>query len=154
MKIGGIVEQCNLILYVFSSLSDRPGAAGEILTLFAENNISLEYIAEMTCKDGIAILSLGVDAEKSDKISKILSEIPEIMQSLSVVKIEYVCLLGIYGPHFRERPSIAAKFCTSLGKEGINILGISSSISTISCIISARELEKAKAVIQNNFEWS
>lgn len=61
-------------------------------------------------------------------------------------------MLGIYGPHFREKPAIAALFCVLLGNAGINILNLSSSISTISAIIDVRDLEKAKRVLLSEFE--
>jgi hypothetical protein len=40
MKIGGLVEQKNLTMYVMTSLEDTPGSAAEILFLFGNAGIS------------------------------------------------------------------------------------------------------------------
>ena len=96
-------------------------------------------------------MSFCIDADKMDAADKIIHENVEA-KALKISKIEYVSILGIYGPHFREKPGIAAAFCSVLGEAGINILGISSSISTFSCIIDVRDIEKAKKLLLSKFE--
>ncbi len=63
-----------------------------------------------------------------------------------------MCILGVYGPHFREKPAVAAHFCSAMGRVGINILGLSSSISTISAIIDIRDREKALDALMQVFK--
>ncbi|WP_456443736.1 ACT domain-containing protein [Caldithrix abyssi] len=142
IKIGGLVDQTNLTMYAITSLKDRPGAAAEVLNLFAREHINLEYITEGCCQQNYASLVFCVNSEFSQKVDTIIRENIE-EHANHIRKREYVCILGIYGPHFREKPAIAAHFCSVLGRAGINILGLSSSISTISAIIDIREREKA-----------
>jgi len=151
MKIGGIVEQVNLTLYSITSLKDIPGAAGKILRSFANEKINLQFITEGSLHKEYAFISFCVDAEDGQRVDDMLRSQGEF-QSHMIRKREYVCILGVYGPHFREKPGIAALFCSTLGEAGINILGISSSISTISCVIDLRDLEKAKEVTLTKFE--
>lgn len=151
MKIGGLVEQGNLVMYTITSLADRPGVAGNILNLLAEAQINLEYITEISYRDNSAVMSFCINADYMDATDKLIQKNIEV-KSLKISKIEFVSILGIYGPHFREKPGIAATFCSVLGEAGINILGIASSISTISCIIDIRDFEKAKKLLLSRFE--
>lgn len=151
MKIGGLVEQGNLVMYTITSLPDQPGVAGHVLNLLADAKINLEYITEVSYKDDSAVMSFCIDADNMDRADKLIHENVEV-KSLNISKIEYVSILGIYGPHFREKPGIAATFCSILGESGVNILSISSSISTISCIIDVRDIEKAKELLLSRFE--
>ena len=151
MKIGGLVEQGNLVMYTVASLSDQPGVAGHVLNILAEAQINLEFITEISYRDNSAVMSFCIDADYMDTADKLIHENVEV-KSLKISKIEYVSILGVYGPHFREKPGIAAIFCSILGESDVNILGISSSISTISCIIDVRDIEKAKTILLSRFE--
>lgn len=151
IKIGGIVDQQNLTMYGITSLKDRPGSAAEVLTLLAKENINIEYITEGGCKNDSATMIFCVDSEDATKVDEIIKKNVEA-HTQKIRKCEYVCILGVYGPHFREKPAIAAYFCKALGDVGVNILGLSSSISTISAIIDIREHDKALKALMNVFE--
>ncbi|MBD3224397.1 MAG: hypothetical protein GF313_06685 [Caldithrix sp.] len=151
MKIGGLIEHTNITFYTITSLQDQPGSAAKILKLFGQAGINLVYITEGACKRDMATLAFGVDSEDSQRVDSIIRSNVEV-QSLTIIKTENAAMLGVYGPHFREKPAIAAIFCTLLGEAKINILGLSSSISTISCIIDIRELQRAKQALLQQFQ--
>jgi len=152
MKIGGMVENNYLTLYRLTSVEDRPGSAGTILKLFAQSNVTLEYITESSAADGKAVMAICVKAEMDDLMDQILHAQQDLSTMVTIKKIENVSVLGIYGPHFREKPKLAAKFCTILGRAGVNILGLSSSISSISAVIDSVELDSAKEALLQEFE--
>lgn len=152
MKIGGMIERTDLTLYRFTSIRDEPGTAGSILRLFARQCINLEFITEASCAEGKAVLAICIASDNVDVIDKLLQEEEELISKMRLTKIENVSMLGIYGPHFREKPAIAAKFCLLLGSTNINILGISSSISSVVCLIQNAELETAKGALLSEFE--
>ena len=152
MKIGGLVEQSDLTMYRITSIKDEPGSAGEILKLFAEENVSLQYITESSIPSDTAVMTLCVDDEQSEKIDHIFKTNEHITRQIKITKIENVSMLGIYGPHFREKPFLATQFCKILGKSGVNILGLSSSISSISSIISSAQHQTSKKALLEVFE--
>ena len=63
-----------------------------------------------------------------------------------------VAIIGIYGPHFREKPSIAGRMCSALGRRKVDILGISTSFSSVSCVINNNKTEEAKEAILSAFD--
>jgi aspartokinase len=152
MKIGGMIERTDLTLYQFTSIDDEPGVAGAILRLFATKKINLEFITESSCAEGKAVLAICISSDHVDLIDRILQTETELISKMRISKVENVSMLGIYGPHFREKPAIAAKFCLLLGSTNINILGISSSISSVVCLIKNNEVETAKGALLGVFE--
>lgn len=152
MKIGGLVENQNLTLYCITSIEDKPGSAAEILKLFAEENIKLQYITESSIPGDRAVMSLCADIRQAEKIDEWLDKNQKLVIQVKITKLDDVSIVGIYGPHFRDKPILPAKFCKILGDAGINILGISSSISSISSIIDSGQLEKAKTALLKFFE--
>jgi aspartokinase len=152
MKIGGLVENNNLTMYRITSIKDEPGAAAEILKLFAQEKISLQYITESTVPGATAVMSLCVDSEQADRIDSLFPQNDQIMKQIKIKKIINVSIIGIYGPHFRDKPILLAMFCKILGDAGINILGLSSSISSISGIIDSKQLIHAKNALLKKFD--
>ncbi len=74
IKIGGLVDQTNLTMYAITSLKDRPGAAAEVLNLFAKENINLEYITEGGCQKDFATLTFCVSAEDAARVDEIIKQ--------------------------------------------------------------------------------
>jgi aspartokinase len=152
MKIGGLVENSNLTMYQITSIKDEPGAAAKILKLFAQEKISLQYITESNIPGDTAVMSICVDAEQAERIDQLIAQNDQIKRQIKITKIAHVSVLGIYGPHFRDKPVLAAMFCKILGEAGINILGLSSSISSISSVIVSEQLHAAKNALLEEFE--
>ncbi len=151
MKIGGIVEQKQLTLYSIVSLKDKPGSVANVLSAFTVENINLFYITESSTNDGGAVLAFCVDCDDTGKVDRLINTEMELYAD-SIIKRENMALIGVYGPHFREKPSIAVTFFRVLGQADINIFGISSSISTISCIVDVQQLDHSREVLLEHFE--
>jgi aspartokinase len=98
-----------------------------------------------------AVLAFCINSDEEAQVDEIIRK-NMIPKSHSIKKREYVGIVGVYGPHFREKAGVAANFCELLGKKGINILGISCSISTISCVIDVKEFDKAKDALLEKFQ--
>jgi len=152
MKIGGILENRGLTLYRIITNEDAPGAAGLILKFYAQRNINLEYITESGTINGSAVMAICIKDEFVEEVDSFIDDHKDAIESLKIIKIENVSTLGIYGPHFREKHSIAARFCTLLGSAGVNILGISSSISSVCCIIKTDQIEDGRNAVLKRFE--
>jgi aspartokinase len=152
MKIGGLVENSDLTMYRITSIKDQPGAAAEILKLFAQEKICLQYITESSVPGHTAVMAICVMANEEETIDALFEKNGKILRQIIIKKITKVSLIGIYGPHFREKPMLAAKFCKLLGEAGINILGLASSISSISSVISTDQLTSAKNALLQEFE--
>ena len=129
MKIGGLVENSDLTMYRITSIKDEPGAAAEILKLFAQEQISLQYITESSIPGATAVMSICVYKREEESLDQLFSKNDQITKQIKITKISNVSVIGIYGPHFRDKPMLAAMFCKLLGDAGINILGLSVGIA-------------------------
>ena len=152
MKIGGLVENVDLTMYRITSIEDRPGAAAEILKLFAEEKVRLQYITESSAPEDTAVMTLCVNVKEAQRIDHFFEKNTDLIDQIKISRIPKVSVIGIYGPHFKEKPGLPAKFCKILGKAGINILAISSSISSISCVIHSEYIKKGKKALLKEFQ--
>jgi len=154
MKISGLIELKNLSLITVTALHDHAGLAGKVLEQYALNGINLEYITEGSGKGSCIVMSFCVAENDRDRAVEIAEELLEQGDIKTQQCIGDVAFIGIYGPHFREKPGLAHRLCHALGQIGINILGISTSISTVSCIIRSGDFEKARTGLLEYFDLS
>ena len=90
-----------------------------------------------------------------DDLEAALDLLGKIRPQLGVKEVIHepeVGIVSIFGPDFRERPGIAGAMFNALASVGINILAISTSISTVSCVINANRLPEAVKVLEGTFD--
>ena len=61
-------------------------------------------------------------------------------------------MLSVFGPHLREKPKVPGVMFNALAGNGINVIAISTSISSVSCVIEAAYLDAAIQALQDTFE--
>ena len=151
IKIGGIIENRDLILISIHSAPNQPGVAGKVLNLLGDNGINVEFITESCNIENCADISFCIKREYQEEVKKLYDKLKELVKAQGERWIKNIGIVGIFGPHFREKPCIAGQMCSAFGDAGINILGISTSISTVSCVINDCNVVKAKKAIQSRF---
>jgi len=151
-SIGGIIVDEKLTFIRIFNLPDEPDWGGSALEEFCFYGQTVNFISENMDSTGKANLSVTLHHDESESFQKAVEAIDELHEDISVEVIEHVCLLTVYGPHFKERCGLAATFFRALGIRGINILSISTSISSISAIIEEKHLNDANNALRDVFD--
>ena len=152
ITIGGILKSSNLIQICINSAPDKPGITGKILSFLGENGICVEYITEGCNIDGFVDISFCINPDYKNKLKQLFSQLKELINAKADRWKDDVCIISIYGPHFREKPNIAGIMCSALGNNNINIMGMSTSISTVSCVILNKDLNSAQETLESAFK--
>lgn len=152
IKLGGIIEHKDLSLVSVENIPDRPGIAGLILQTLSFRGINVEFIIHCLNQKGQSQVILCVSRSKSDEAMAVLNEISSRIGDPELFINSDIAVVSIFGPHFRERPGIAGTFFAALNSKDINIMAISTSISTCSCVIHSSDLSRAVKVIGEAFD--
>jgi len=152
IKIGGILETTGLTMVSILSAPNQPGVAGKVLMVLGKNNINIEFITESENLEGTADITFCFKSADRAKVRQLLAGMRGIVRARGDKWYDNIAILVVYGPHFREKPTISGKMCEQLGKYNINIIGISTSISSISCIVREEDLDRAKDALLEAFE--
>lgn len=151
VRIGGILHWHNLTRLGVMSIPDRPGIAAAILTSLGDRQVNVPFVVQCidlhqhthvifcVARDDAAIAREAMQALQHDLPAAALEEEPD------------VGVIAIFGPDFRERPGIAGAMFRALTGAGINILAISTSISTVSCVVAEAMLDRGVAALQEAF---
>ena len=152
IKIGGIIQKRNLAKIGVMSIPDRPGVAGAIFNALGERGINVSFIVHNIDLNNLDNIVICVARENLTAALEALHTVEETVGVKEIVYDHEVGIVSIHGPHFGERPGIAGLMFSALASAGINILAISTSISTASCLIDANDMDEAIQAIEETFE--
>jgi aspartate kinase len=151
-QIGGIMHSDGLVMIGVLAIPSRPGTAGAILSLMGDNGINVQFIVQTVDRDGNDHVVFCVTRQERETALNLLNDIKQEVSAQDIVHDASVGMVSIFGPDFRQRPGIAGEMFTALGHANINIRAISTSISTISCVIQATQVPEAVKVLRDTFD--
>ena len=152
VKAGGIVQNTELALVGIMAVPDKPGVAGAILETLGQASLNVQFIVQLLDLDDTAHVVFCVD---QDDLSASLAVLGKVKEEIGARAITYkgdVAIVSIFGPDFRERPGVAGAMFNALAGVGVNILSISTSISTVSCVVESEEVTLATEALREAFD--
>lgn len=152
IKIGGIIKHTRLSEIGIKGMPSQPGTAATILGALGDAGINVQFIVHCIGNNGRDNIVLCVSRDDLTRAQAIVEQVKEAVHADSVTCRPDVATIAIFGPDFRERPGIAGTMFKALAGRRINILAISTSISTVSCVIDADRLDDAVAAIYEAFD--
>jgi aspartate kinase len=152
IRIGGIMQNAHLALLNVTAVPDRPGIAAAILGELGRQSINVQFIVQCIDQNKQDQVALCVDRDDSQAAMDAVTRVAPDLQAGQVISYPEVAIVSIFGPDFRERPGIAGTMFDSLAAVGINIMAISTSISTVSCVIESDVLEEALNSLRSTFD--
>jgi len=152
IKIGGIMQTTGLAKVGVMSIPDQPGIAGKIMSAMGKRGINVQFIVQLIDIHDSSHVVFCIAEDELDHAQDILEDLRQEVGGERVIQRRNVAIISIFGPDFRERPGIASEMFSALGARGINIRAISTSISTLSCVIDAGHLDDAVAAMRETFD--
>jgi aspartate kinase len=152
IRIGGIMQNAHLSLLNVTAVPDRPGIAAAILNGLGSRSINVQFIVQCIDQNQRDQVALCVDRDDLDSAYEIVDRLAPELDAGKVTSLPEAAIVSIFGPDFRERPGIAGTMFLALAERDINILAVSTSISTVSCVIHADDLEDALIGLRGTFD--
>lgn len=151
IRVGGILKFRPLCLVGVMSAPDRPGLASAIFDALGKADLNAQFIVQCIDLNNDSHILFCTDSADRERALEVIEPVAQTLQARKVTVVPSVALVSVYGPDFRERPGIAGRVFGALAEEGINILAVSTSISTISCVIQEEACEQAIAALHRVF---
>jgi len=152
IKIGGLIQNRNLAKIGVMSIPDRPGVAGALFSALGERGINAPFIVHNIDLNNLDNIVICVAQDDLAPALEALHTVKERVGAKEIVYDKEVGIISLFGPHFGERPGIAGRMFSALASVGINILAISTSISSISCLIDINDMDEAIVALEETFE--
>ncbi|MFB3886471.1 MAG: ACT domain-containing protein [Thermodesulfobacteriota bacterium] len=152
VKVGGIMANTGLAMVNIFSIRGRPDVPSIVLHALGEKNINMEFIVHTFDLEGNGNLAFCIDRKNLESTLELLEGIKSLMEAKAISYRPDVTVISVFGPHFRERPFISGLILNALGMSGVNLLAISTSISSCSCLIQADQVEDAMRALHETFD--
>jgi aspartate kinase len=152
ITIGGILQKRDLARVTVLGIPDRPGVAGAIFDALGEGGINCSFIVHTIDSQDLDTIVLCVAREQLGRALCALTRVTDEIGAEGVVHRGEVALVSVFGPHFGDRPGVAGVMFSALASVGINIQAISTSISSLTCLLDASDLDAAVRALEEAFE--
>lgn len=150
-RIGGIMHCGRLTRIGVMHVPDRPGVAAEVFGTLGDRGINTPFIVQSIELQGYTNIIICVASADAAAAMEALQDLQPSLNAAAYTQEAGMALVSVFGPDFRERPGIAGIAFGALAKKKINILAISTSISTISCLLRQEDLAEARQALEEAF---
>ncbi len=151
IAIGGMLETTDLVMVKVLGVRQGPGVAGLTLSTLGREGINVLCVVSSSDASERENLTLALEHDALDQALGLLQSIREEIEAERFEVRRNCCIFSIYGPHFSERPSIAGQMFDALAEGDIDIHAVSTSVSTVSCVLDQDQLPAARRQIRATF---
>lgn len=152
IKVGGLIQNDQLASISVLAVQDRPGIAAAVMDALGRSNLNVQFVVQVIDHQDHDQMVLCVDRGDLDRCLEAIEGLRSDLQPAAVLPRPEVASIAIFGPDFRERPGIASRMFRALANRQVNILAISTSISTVNCIVESADLKEAYAALCEHFD--
>jgi len=130
---------------------DRPGIAAEIFGALGAKGFNVELVVATGGTAATADICLAVREKDAEEVQRALEEIRQETMASEVVSDSSVALVSVLGANLSKVPGVAGRMFKALSAKGINIEVISTSLSSVTCMIPLERTEEAIAALEGEF---
>ena len=151
LHAGGLIQNDHLAMVSIMDIPSHPGVGGRIFSALSDQGINIELIVHLIDLEKNDHIVLCVDRDDLDAALEVVERVRKEVGGKAVTSDPKVASVSLFGLNFREQHGIASHMCKTLGCCNINIRAISTSLSTITCVIEAQRLDEAISVLREAF---
>ena len=150
--ISGVALEDRDAKITFEEVPDRPGIAATLFRAVAGQGVNVDMIVQNVSHEGKTDLSFTVPREDVSKIQAALDGIAHEVGAMRFSVDDDIAKISLVGAGMKNHPGVAADMFEALAAEGINIEMISTSPIRVSCVVRAKDGERATRAIHAKFE--
>ncbi len=147
-----IASNTNVAKITLHSVPDKPGIAAEIFGKLGNEGFNVELmVSGISYKDKVDV-TFAVAENELDPIHTLLEKVKSEMGAERVSHTSNIALVSIAGHQLAQTPGLAGRMFNALSKAGINIDTISTSMSSVTCVVSQDKAKDAVDALRKEFQ--
>jgi aspartate kinase len=152
LQIGGIMQSDGRALVKILSVPDHASVVGILLEAMAREGINIELLAQSFDLDDYGNIALVIDQKDLDRALECIEAIKPTLDAKVISYTPDVAVITVFGHHLREKPHIHGRMFSSMASVGVGSLAISTSISSVSCVIRGEDMETVLRALSDTFQ--
>jgi aspartate kinase len=141
IEIGGIMQSDGRALVKIMSVPDHASVAGTVFKAMGANGINIELLVESFDLDDCGNFAMVIDLKDLDHALGVLEQLKPTIDAKAISYTPDVVVITVFAPHLREKPRIHGLMFSSMASMGISSLAISTSLSSVSCVVEGQHLD-------------
>ena len=150
--VSGITLDKNQAKITVQDVPDKPGLAARLFETISSQSIVVDMIVQNVGQDGLTDISYTVPRSDARKAERLAAQIASEIGAGEIKIKEDIVKISIIGVGMRSHSGVAARMFSTLAREGINILMISTSEIKISCLIDEKYSELSVRALHEEFQ--
>ena len=151
LQAGGLIQRDHLAMIGIMDIPSRPGVGGKLFSALSHQGINVQLVVHLIDLEEKDHIVLCVDRDDLSEALTVVERAREEVGGKAVTSDPEVASVTLFGLDFREQRGVASRMCKALGDCNINIRAISTSLSTITCVIEAQRLDEAVNALGDTF---
>ncbi|WP_286975494.1 aspartate kinase [Acetomicrobium sp. UBA5826] len=148
--VMGVTMDKNQRKFTISPMSGGQRAQVHLFESLASNNINLDMIS-IVKDNGYTYLTFTVVEGASERVREVVEEVLSQYGEHRLIEDDEVAKITAVGVGMESAPGVAARFFAALNKEGVKLLGTSTSEIKISTLVPKYDAEKAVRAVAREF---
>jgi aspartate kinase len=150
--VSGVTHDTSEAKITVAEVPDQPGIAARLFGALAKDEVNVDMIVQNTSTGGTTDISFTVPRADLAAAMRVSESLAPQIGARSVSNDAEIGRVSIVGAGMKTHPGVAARMFEILADEGVNIEMISTSSIRISCVVRARDVEKAVRALHTAFE--
>jgi len=151
IEAGGLIYKEHIGMVGLIGIPTHPGIGGRYFSEIVDSGVHVELIIHLNNGENFDHILICVDRNNLEKTLAITQNLHQEVGSQSIIHDPQIALVSISSLDFEECQVIAGHMFKTLGDNQINILGISTSVSSVTCMIHADDLPEALSKLRQAF---
>jgi aspartate kinase len=152
--ISGIAHDVSESKVTILGVPDRPGVAARVFRPLADESVNIDMIVQNVAEDGRTDISFTLPNDDLPRAEPILKATAEEVGAEGIEMDRDIAKVSLVGAGMKTHPGVAADMFDALSEAGINLEIISTSSIRISCVVRAKEVERAVRAVHDKFRLS
>ncbi len=147
-----IASNANVAKVTLHGVPDKPGIAAEIFGRLGKEGFNIELVVSGISYKGKEDISFAVAENELGAIETLMEKIKTEIGADRISSSVNIALVSIAGHQLAQTPGVAGKMFNALSRAGINIDTISTSMSSVTCVIARDKAKEAVEALRQEFQ--
>jgi aspartate kinase len=149
--ISGVTHDTSEAKVTILGVPDRPGIAARIFRPLSDAGVNIDMIVQNVSEQGHTDVSFTLPKEDLLVAEPILADTAREIGATGFTQDPDIAKISLIGAGMKSHPGVAAEMFEVFADEGINIAIISTSSIRISCVVHAKDVERAVQAVHDRF---
>jgi aspartate kinase len=149
--VSGVTHDVSEAKATIVAVPDTPGVAARVFRVLADAGVNIDMIVQNVSADGATDISFTLPKSDLATARPMLDQLAADIGATASEVDDDIAKVSLVGAGMKSHPGVAADMFEALADAGINIEIISTSSIRVSCVVRARDVERAVQAVHDKF---